>query len=67
MDFEHKVQVSYLFNGERVSDESVFRAPGCQWAVNMARGKYNHLKDVRVERVWKETATGSRMAVNAWR
>ena len=66
MEFKYKVQISYLYDGKRVYRERVYSAGDCQWAANMARSEYGRLEGMRVERVWKETATGSWMAVNAW-
>lgn len=66
--FYYRVEFSYPtgINGGRARGYDVYLAENCQEAADLARDEYIHLKDMRVERVWKENH-GSRMAVNAWR
>lgn len=67
--FNYKVEFSYLpgIAKNRIRQSVVCTAESCQEAANMARWGHCQLDGMRVERIWKETVTGSWMAVNAWR
>lgn len=65
--YPYKIEFSYLpTKTARICTEEEFFAESCQDAANRAYANKAHLRDLRIERIWKGTATGSWMAVNAW-
>ena len=62
----YKIEYTYMVGTNRKREHDIFVGFNCQEAVDSCRTINSDLKELRIERVWKECLM-SWMAVNAWK